>query len=107
MQYICGVYNQNEMPISRLTFSNTDECMGNIWVMNDISYTFTAYRLTDNDSCRFDISSAKLSFFKRWSKKGVIVGQKACPKFVRDYASRVWPANKKVCKENSVNTNLS
>lgn len=91
MQYICGVHNQQEMSIGRLTFSSKNDCVGNIWVMNGISYTFNAYRITDNDADHFDIQKEKTSLFKPWLRKGIIVGQKDCPKFVKEYVKRVWP----------------
>lgn len=91
MQYICGVHNPNEMSIGRLTFSSKNECRGNIWVMNGISYTFNSYRITNSLAKNNKIPVVKPTLFNFLSNKRVIIGQQNCPAFVQEYVKSVWP----------------
>lgn len=89
MQYVCLVQNPVERSIGQITFHNKNECEGNIWCMNGISYKYNAYRITKKMVSDLGLSSKLVR--KSWNPffKGMIIGQRNCPEFVQEYNKRV------------------
>lgn len=90
MQYICGVNNPHEISIGQITFANKNECVGNIWIMNGKAYRYNAYRITKELVCKIDFSKPTGHFFKWPFTKSIMISQKDCPGFVRQYSERFF-----------------
>lgn len=90
MQYICGVKNPNEISIGQITFANRSECAGDIWIMNGTTYSYNAYRITKELLSKMDFNKPTGRFFKWPFTKSVMISQKDCPEFVRQYSERFF-----------------
>ena len=90
MQYVCLVQNPLERSIGQITFHSKKECEGLIWCMNGVSYKYNAYRITRKMVMNLEVSKLLEKFTWNPFYKGMIVGQRNCPEFVKRYSEKTF-----------------
>ena len=96
MQYVCSVQIPSERSIGQITFYNKNECEGVIWCMNGVWYKYSAYRITRKTFSEIDFMAPLEELPKRFRYRGIMVGQKHAPEFVRRYSQKFFPAKPSV-----------
>lgn len=90
MQYVCSVQIPSERSIGQITFYNKNECEGVIWCMNGVWYKYNAYRITRSTFSAIDFMAPAEVLPKRPRYRGIMVGQKHSPEFVRRYSQKFF-----------------
>lgn len=95
MQYVCSVQIPSERSIGQITFYNKNECEGVIWCMDGVWYKYSAHRIIRNTFSDIDfmapVKELPILFQHFFQYRGIMIGQKHSPEFVRRYSQKFFP----------------